>query len=104
MRVCRRPADVQALTAAQPLACVIVDLDQSGLDIAALVAAVKQAGPATVVGFGSHVATETLRAARAAGCDLVLPRSQFVQVLAADLPSWFGATSETALDPPRPSP
>lgn len=90
MRACRRPADLQNLTAAQPLACAIVDLDQPDLDIASLVGAVKQAGPATVVGFGSHVATETLRAARAAGCDLVLPRSQFVQVLPIELPGWYG--------------
>lgn len=30
-----------------------------------------------VIGFGSHVDTETLDAARAAGCDEVLPRSRF---------------------------
>jgi hypothetical protein len=91
MRVCRRPADLGTLAAGQPLACVIVDLDQPALDIAALVAAAKQPGPATVVGFGSHVAAETLRAARAAGCDLVLPRSQFVQVLPTELPQWYRA-------------
>ena len=94
MRVCRRPADLQNLAAAHPLECAIVDLDQPGLDIAALVAAVKQSGPATVIGFGSHVAAETLRAAREAGCDLVLPRSQFVQVLAAELPNWFSADQD----------
>jgi hypothetical protein len=90
MRVCRRPADLESLAAAQPLACTILDLDQPGLDVGALVAAVKQSAPATVVGFGSHVAAETLRAARAAGCDLVLPRSQFVQVLPTELPGWYG--------------
>ena len=30
-----------------------------------------------VIGFGSHVDTELLRAARAAGCDTVLARSAF---------------------------
>ncbi|MGZ3385055.1 MAG: hypothetical protein ACXWNF_09120, partial [Isosphaeraceae bacterium] len=41
------------------------------------------AGPATAfVAFGSHVDTEALAAARAAGCDPVMPRSKF----SADLP------------------
>ena len=40
-------------------------------------------GPATAfVAFGSHVDTEALAAARAAGCDPVLPRSKF----SAELP------------------
>jgi hypothetical protein len=42
------------------------------------------AGPATAfVTFGSHVDTEALAAARAAGCDPVMPRSKF----SADLPA-----------------
>ena len=92
MRVCRRPGDLLALAAGQPLACVILDLDQADLDVAPLVGAVKQPGPATIVGFGSHVAAERLRAAREAGCDLVLPRSQFVQILSAELPAWFAGS------------
>jgi CheY-like chemotaxis protein len=41
------------------------------------------AGPATAfVAFGSHVDTEALAAARAAGCDPVMPRSKF----SAELP------------------
>jgi hypothetical protein len=41
------------------------------------------AGPATAfVAFGSHVDAEALAAARAAGCDPVMPRSKF----SADLP------------------
>ncbi len=35
----------------------------------------------TVVAFGSHVAAELLRRARAAGADHVMPRSQFTQEL-----------------------
>ena len=41
------------------------------------------AGPETpFVAFGSHVDTEALAAARAAGCDPVMPRSKF----SAELP------------------
>ena len=35
-----------------------------------------------IVGFVSHVQTEAIRRARAAGCDVVLPRSAFNQMLA----------------------
>jgi CheY-like chemotaxis protein len=89
MRVCRSPADLLALAVEQPLACVIVDLHHAELDITSLAAAVKQQG-GRVVAFGSHVAAEVLRAARDAGCDLVLPRSQFVQQLPTALPEWYG--------------
>ena len=49
----------------------------------ALVAYQGLAGPETpFVAFGSHVDTEALAAARAAGCDPVMPRSKF----SAELP------------------
>ena len=47
--------------------------------------------PPRVVAYGSHVDTATLRAARAAGCDPVLPRSKFVEDLAQELPAWLSA-------------
>lgn len=40
-----------------------------------------------VIGFGSHVDTDTLDAARAAGCSQVLPRSRFFARLAEVLAS-----------------
>jgi hypothetical protein len=43
-----------------------------------------------VVAYGSHVDTATLKAARASGCDPVLPRSKFVEDLPRELPRWFG--------------
>ena len=53
---------------------VVVDLSRPGvLDVLPAVAA----RVARVVGFGSHVDTELLAAARAAGCTDVLPRSRF---------------------------
>jgi CheY-like chemotaxis protein len=63
---------------------VFVDLSAGDLvQPAALLAFQRQAGPATpFVAFGSHVETAALAAARAAGCDPVLPRSRF----SAELP------------------
>jgi DNA-binding NarL/FixJ family response regulator len=52
----------------------VVDLGRPGA-VEALPALV--ATGARVVAFGSHVERETLDAARAAGCDEVLPRSRF---------------------------
>ena len=53
---------------------VIVDLARSG----ELVRAVRAAVPAArIVGFGPHVDNEGANAARAAGADVVLPRSRF---------------------------
>jgi CheY-like chemotaxis protein len=74
----------------QAPACVILDVHHPGLDLAALVSFLKHTTSCTIVGYGSHVAAETLRQARAAGCDVVLPRSQFVETLAESLPRWYG--------------
>jgi hypothetical protein len=61
-------------------AMLIVDLNQGG----ALPAAIewKRQGAGFVVGFVSHVDAATIREARAAGIDRVLPRSEFVRTLA----------------------
>ena len=58
---------------------LIVDLNLEGAIDAA--AAWKAAGGGGVVGFVSHVDTATIERARAAGVDLVMARSRFVQVL-----------------------
>jgi hypothetical protein len=42
-----------------------------------------------VIAYGSHVDTATLKAARAAGCNQVLTRSQFVEDLPRKLPEWM---------------
>ena len=39
--------------------------------------------------FGSHVDTEALAAARAAGCDPVMPRSKFTAELAKLIERYF---------------
>lgn len=76
-------------------ACVIVDLSNPGLRITEFASALKQLSPPpAIVAYGSHVDTGTLKAARAAGCDVVMPRSQFVEELPVQLPAWMKAVAE----------
>ncbi len=75
--------------ALQP-ACVLIDLHTPGLVIADVVSALKgMSRPPRIIAYGSHVEAATLRAAREAGCDRVLPRSQFVEELPRELPGWM---------------
>jgi DNA-binding NarL/FixJ family response regulator len=75
--------EVVATPAALPAAgadadVVVVDLGRPGvLDALPVLAG----GRARVVGFAAHVDRATLDAARAAGCDEVLPRSAFFRGL-----------------------
>ena len=71
--------------------CVLVDLANPGLDLGELFRRLAEAcpPPPRVVAYGSHVDTATLRAARAAGCEPVLPRSKFVEDLPRELPRWL---------------
>jgi DNA-binding NarL/FixJ family response regulator len=71
--------------------CVLVDLHNPGLVLADLMRKLAEvcSPMPRVVGYGSHVDTATLRAAREAGCDPVLPRSKFVEELPAALPGWL---------------
>jgi len=87
----RTTAALLDLARREPPAAAILDLHNEGLDLPALLADLREAGPAMprVVAYGSHVEAETLRAARAAGCDLVLPRSQFVEMLENSLREWL---------------
>src|SRR5262245_6252485 len=59
-------------------AVVVLDLQHPGLDVAAVVGKLRELFPAPrVVAYGSHVQAAALKAARQAGCDAALPRSQF---------------------------
>ena len=89
LKAARGTAELIALAGVQTPACALIDLQNPGLDIGALVRLIKDAGNSYIVGYGSHVDAATLKAAREAGCDLVLPRSKFVEELAAALPKWF---------------
>ena len=72
--------------------CVLLDLAFPGLDLSDLfrqLAGTCSSAP-RVVAYGSHVDTQQLQAARAAGCNPVLPRSKFVEELPKSLPGWLG--------------
>jgi CheY-like chemotaxis protein len=86
-------ATLERLAERQAPRCVILDLSNPGLEVAGLLRRLRETcQPAPfVVGYGSHVDTATLRAAREAGCDLVLPRSKFGEELPRALPEWFAA-------------
>src|SRR5205085_1907203 len=88
----RTQAQLQALAGQEAPAGVIVDLDHPGLNVSELLRQLRAAAvPPYVVAYGSHVDAAGLRAAREAGCDLVLPRSKFVEELPTALPRWLGA-------------
>lgn len=75
--------------------CILLDLAIAGLDLSKLFNRLAEACPSLprVVAYGSHVDSERLKAARAAGCDPVLPRSKFVEELPKELPRWMGSVS-----------
>src|SRR5262245_55682393 len=71
--------------------CVLLDLHHPELSLPDLLAHLRQSCPhmPTVVAYGSHVDAPRLKAARDAGCDVVLPRSAFVEQLPTMLPRWL---------------
>src|SRR5688572_19759482 len=73
--------DAELIDAAADADLVIVDLDARWLDPSASIRRVKQEHGKPVVAFVSHVRTDAIEAARAAGADRVLARSAFVQQL-----------------------
>ena len=91
VQTARTPAALVEMARRTPPVCVIVDLHNPGLDLPGLMTELRAACPEMprVVGYGSHVEAETLRAAREAGCDPVWPRSKFVEELATALPAWM---------------
>jgi CheY-like chemotaxis protein len=91
IKAARSPVALLALAKEVSPACVIVDLANPGLDVADLVRQLKPAGARGpyVAAYGSHVDAAGLRTAREAGCDVVWPRSKFVEELPRALPEWF---------------
>lgn len=77
VRFASTPADLVDLAAGADL--VVVDLSRPG--VVDVLADVSAQGVRTI-GFGAHVDTATLDAARAAGCDQVMARSAFFSQLA----------------------
>jgi CheY-like chemotaxis protein len=72
----------QAREAGAEAVVVVVDLNLSSADALEVVRGMRERHPAApIIGYGSHVQTELLAQARAAGCSTVLPRSVFVRQL-----------------------
>lgn len=79
-------------------AVVIIDLMAAGSNPAALITAIKQRGPnLTLLAFLPHVEAELARAARQAGADRVLTRSQFTD----RLPDLLRELYAVGADPPE---
>jgi DNA-binding NarL/FixJ family response regulator len=80
MRIAKTLSQAQAAWADSAVA--VIDLSMASADPLEVVRALRAQHPdARIIGYGSHVQTELLAQARAAGCSLVLPRSAFVQQL-----------------------
>jgi len=92
MKQARSMEVMKAQCSRQTPSCVVVDLANPGLIIGELMDWLKEncTPVPRVVAYGSHVDTETLRKAREAGYDPVLPRSKFVEELPAKLSEWIG--------------
>ncbi len=84
LTVVGRPDRLDQALADGPPHAILIDLAAGDLVSPAALASLRARVPAArLVAFGSHVDTASLDAARAAGCDEVMPRSKFV----ADLPA-----------------
>jgi DNA-binding NarL/FixJ family response regulator len=82
--------EILTLARASRPSLVIVDLNNQKLDPVAAIAALKgdrELGSIRTIGFASHVHAELIDAARRAGADQVLARSQFAGNLADILAS-----------------
>jgi CheY-like chemotaxis protein len=93
VRPARTPEALVELARRQAPGGVLIDLGFPGLVLEELMRRLAGACPTMprVVAYGSHVDAAGLRAARAAGCDPVLPRSKFVEDLPNELPRWLAA-------------
>jgi CheY-like chemotaxis protein len=91
VRQAKTAAELVALAKQHAPRGVILDLQNPGLELESLLADLR-ALPAVprVVAYGSHVLADALRAARQVGCDRVMPRSQFAEVLEAEIAAWLG--------------
>lgn len=91
VKTARSPEVAERLLAEGIPSCVLVDLHTPTLDLTAFLTRLREHEPPAIriVAYGSHVAKELLQAAREAGCDLVLPRSQFVRQLETELTGWL---------------
>ena len=74
----------------EPPRCVIVDLAVAGERLGDLLAALSElAVRPRIVAYGAHVDAAGLRNAADLGCDIVLPRSKFVELLSTEFGDWI---------------
>ena len=69
---------------ADPPSLLIIDLNSDRIDPLEVIGFFKSTSATRtvpIVGFVSHVQTDLIRGAQVAGCDYVLPRSAFTQML-----------------------
>jgi CheY-like chemotaxis protein len=93
----RTPSELLERARKEAPASVIVDLANPGLKISDLMDTLRESTPSAprVVAYGSHVDVATLRGAREAGCEVVLPRSKFVEELPTSLKVWLSPKKQT---------
>ncbi len=90
-RVADSPAAWDA-TATGDAALVVVDLQDGAVDPLTVIAEARARG-ARVLAFGRHTDAASMRAARAAGADTVVARSQLVEELPHLIEALIGAGS-----------
>jgi DNA-binding response OmpR family regulator len=90
LKAARDSAAFETLARTESPTLVLIDLGNPGLSIQDLLTRLPTACATMprVVAFGAHVDVAGLRAARDAGCDLVLPRSAFVEQLPKKVAEW----------------
>jgi hypothetical protein len=74
---------------------VLVDLTAGALAAPSALRAYRElaGSDAWFVAFGPHVEADTLAAARAAGCQAVMPRSKFTALLPLLMRQWFSGSA-----------
>jgi CheY-like chemotaxis protein len=82
---------LHALALERTPTCVLVDLTFPGLDIESVMGRLRgdRSPMPKVIAFGPHVEAAQLRAARAAGCTEVYPRSKFNELLPTAIVRWL---------------
>jgi ActR/RegA family two-component response regulator len=97
LRVAKNVVELLRIALQSAPSCAILDLNLTGPKIDQLVRELAALQPRPIlVGYGSHVDAATLKRARDAGCDIVWPRSKFVEELATALPGWFKSAETTS--------
>jgi DNA-binding response OmpR family regulator len=87
----RSPVTLESLARDHSPRCIILDLGNARLVIGDVLKRLRVADSVLprIIAYGSHVDAAALRAAREAGCDVVLPRSKFVEELPRALSAWM---------------